>query len=150
MNQTNDIEFWEWVTLLPVRKFTTHAKSGFTVWWKKHIVLLCKTFLYTCQLYIFRRLSHFALVFDFAATITFIHYVLHFALRQLLHFVEILITFWVSITFCGVTHTYCSKRIKARTILSLSDLSYYFKQFYNFFFLNIFLNASNLVIFATK
>ena len=65
------------------------------------MVLLCKTLLYTCQLYIFRRLLHFALVFDFAVTITFIHYVLHFALRRLLHFAAILSTFCVSITFCG-------------------------------------------------
>ena len=123
--------------MLPVRKRTTHAKSESAsrlhCLVKKHIVLLCKTFLYTCQLYIFRRLLHFALVFDFAATITFA-LVLHFALRRLLHFAAILITFCVSITFCGVTHTYCSKRTKARTILSLWDLSYYFKEFYNFFF----------------
>ena len=80
--------------------------------------------------YIFReylilwQLSHFVLV-------------LHFALRRLLHFAAILITFSVSIiTFCGVTHTPIVQREqkKARTILSLRDLSYQFKNF----FLNIF------------
>ena len=122
--------------MLPVRKRTTHAKSESAsrlhCLVKKHIVLLCKTFLYTCQLYIFRRLLHFALVFDFAATITFC--------VSITFCFEAVITFCgdsyyvFSITFCGVTHTYCSKRTKARTILSLWDLSYYFKEFYNFFF----------------